>query len=279
MSENETAAAVPQTTAAAPLPDLSPPAAGGGGLLAIAERLANLPNPPIEVIERLLAQRRIEEDRAAERAFNASLSLAKGEVEPILKKHEVDFQSEKTGKRTKYKFEEFADIARVIDPVFGKHGLAYRFSIAQDGAKVSVTLILSHADGYSERMPPLTATVDAGGTSMNPLQALGSALTYLQRYSLRAGIGLASGRDDDARSLSIGGEKIDVQQMNELQAIIDETGSSPVMLMKLMGVEEMAAMTVEQWKRAKDVLGVRLAEKKAARKHASARNDDAPTGK
>ena len=271
MSDIESAAAVPQTADAAPLPGPAPQPTGSGGLLAIVERLANSPNPNVDVIERLLAMRQREEDRLAERAFNTALSQAKGEIEPVLKKHEVDFTSDKTSKRTKYKFEEMADVARVVDPVFARYGLAYRFSIAQDGAKVSVTCILSHADGYSERMPPLTGTVDVGGTSMNPLQALGSALTYLQRYSLRAAIGVAAGRDDDARSLSIGvSPPITPEQADELTALIREVNASEIVLLRLIGVDNILDMNVDQFTRAKENLNLRLAIKR--------KNPNAPAG-
>ena len=59
-----------------------PPSAAseGGGLLAMIERLATNPQLNVEVFDRLLAARREEEDRAAERAFNPAMSDAKGEL-------------------------------------------------------------------------------------------------------------------------------------------------------------------------------------------------------
>jgi ERF superfamily len=266
MSDNQPAAGVPYQSVAAPPSDPGPPssATGGGGLLVMIERLATNPQLNIEVFDRLLLARRQEEDRAAERAFNSAMSQAKGELEPILKRHEVDFQTAKG--RTRYKFEEFADIARAIDPVFQRHGLSYRFSVKQEGVKVAVSCILSHADGYSERMAPLEGTVDPGGTNMNPLQALGSALSYLQRYALRAAIGLAAGRDDDARGAGGTSPRISVEQANELQKLIDETGRSQATLLRLVGVDDVVDMTVDQFTRAKEVLDLAKAEK--ARKHA-----------
>ena len=80
-----------------------------------------------------------------------------------------------------------------------QHGLSYRFRISQKGDQVTVTCIVSHADGYSEETSPLESKVDPGSTGMSMVQALGSALTYLQRYSLRAAIGLAAGVDDDGK--------------------------------------------------------------------------------
>ena len=107
------------------------------------ERLASNPQLNIDVFDRLLAARREEENRAAERAFNAALSQAKGELQPVLKTRDVDFTG-KSGSRTKYKYESMADVARAVDPVFQKHGLSYRFSIDQTLDQVKVTCIVSH---------------------------------------------------------------------------------------------------------------------------------------
>jgi hypothetical protein len=272
MSDNPTTTAeVPYQTAVAPPPDGVPVPAvsGGGGLLAMIERLATRPDLNIDVFERLLAARRQEEDRVAERAFNSAMSLAKGELTPVLKTRDVDFQSSKPGAtRTKYKYETFADVARVVDPVFARHGLSYRFSVEQEGEQARVTCIVSHADGHSDRVK-LAGKVDPGSTGMSPVQALGSALTYLQRYSLRAAIGLAAGIDDDGRGA--GGTispRITIEQADELGRLFAETGRAPALVLKLIGVDAIPEMTVDQWTRAKDVLGV---AKTQGREHAASR--------
>jgi hypothetical protein len=265
MSDNQSAAEVPYQQAAAPPPEGVPPTiSGGGGLLAMIERLATKPDLNIDVFERLLAARRQEEDRAAERAFNAAISLAKGELQPVLKTNVVDFTG-KSGTRTKYKYEAFADVARAVDPVFARYGLSYRFSVQQTLDQVKVTCVISHADGYSERTS-LEGKVDPGSTGMSMVQALGSALTYLQRYSLRAAIGLAAGVDDDGRGAGGSSPKISASQAEELQRLIDETGRSQITLLRLVGVDEVEAMTVEQWTRAKEVLD--LAKEQQRRKNA-----------
>jgi hypothetical protein len=268
MSDNNepAAAGVPyQSVAVAPPSDQAPASdAGGGGLLAMIERLATKPDLNIDVFERLLAMRRQEEDRAAERAFNAAMSLAKGDLSPVLKTRAVDFTG-KSGTRTKYSYESFADVARVVDPVFSKHGLAYRFSVAQSGKQVTVACIVSHADGYSDQTK-LEGEVDPGSTGMSMVQALGSALTYLQRYSLRAAIGLAASVDDDGRAAGGTSPKITADQANDLQNLIDETGRSQTTLLKLIGVDEIAQMNLDQFNRAVEVLDLAKAEQR--RKHA-----------
>lgn len=260
MNDNELAPGhgpLPTGPGAAPPLDATSSVSSGGGLLAVIERLATSPNLNIDVFERLLNMRRQEEDRAAERAFNAAISLAKGELSPVLKTNTVDYSSAKG--RTRYKYESMADVARVVDPVFSKHGLAYRFSNAQTGDLLQVTCIVSHADGFSERTV-LQSKVDAGGTGMNAVQALGSALTYLQRYSLRAAIGLAAAIDDDGRGGG-GAPKITDEQRAELEKLFVEARSGVLPVLKLVGVEEIADMNVDQWKRAIEVLTVAKAER------------------
>jgi hypothetical protein len=277
MSDNQPTAEVPYQTAVAPPSEVISPSAtsGGGGpstssgqgLLAMIERLATNPALNIEVFDRLLAARRSEEDREAERAFNAAISHAKGDLSPVLKTRDVDFTSTK-GTRTRYKYEAFADVARVVDPVFSRHGLAYRFSIAQTLDQVKVTCVVSHADGFSDRTT-LEGKVDPGSTGMSMVQALGSALTYLQRYSLRAAIGLAAGVDDDGRGAGGASPRISNDQAAQLHALIEATGSPTVTLLHLVGVESVLDMNVDQWTRAKEVLDLRMTEQKA-RKNAPA---------
>jgi hypothetical protein len=233
------------------------------------ERLATRQDLNIDVFERLLAARRAEEDRAAERAFNAAMSEAKGELSPVIKTHAVDFTSTRTNTRTKYSYEQFADVARVVDPVFARHGLSYRFSVSQSADQVKVSCIVSHADGYSERTN-LEGKVDPGSTGMSTVQALGSALTYLQRYSLRAAIGLAAAVDDDGRGAGGASPRITVDQASDLQRLIDDSGRSQATLLRLVGVDEVAEMTVDQFNRAVEVLQLAKAEKR--------RKTDAPAG-
>ena len=263
MSDTPSAAGVPYQSVAAPLPEPVPPTAatGGGGLLVMIERLATNPALNVEVFDRLLLARRQEEDRAAERAFNLAMSVAKGELQPVLKTRDVDYPSKKEGGgRTKYKYESFADVAKVVDPVFAAHGLAYRFAVEQQGDMAKVTCIVSHSDGYSDRVR-LESKVDPGATGMSWVQALGTVLTYLQRYSLRAAIGLAAGIDDDGRSAGGTSPKISIEQANELQKLIDDTGRSQATLLKLVGVESVIDMNVDQYTRAKQVLDLAKAEK------------------
>jgi hypothetical protein len=202
------------------------PVSEGAAILSMIERAAKDPSVDIEKFERLMAMRERVEDRQSKQAFDNAVSLAKGEIGPIHKNRVVDFTSSKG--RTNYRHEDFAEVARVVDPVLKRFGLSYRFRSAQDGAKLSLTCILSHRDGYAEETT-LEAAKDESGNK-NAIQAVGSAATYLQRYTLKLALGLAaSEQDDDGRASGASGDDgpINADQYAELLRVADSVGATP----------------------------------------------------
>lgn len=149
----------------------------------------------IEVIGKLMDLQERWEKNLGRKAFDAALSDAKAEIPPIFKNRVVDFTSTKG--RTHYQHEDLGEIARTVDPILAKHGLSYRYRTHQDGSSVTVTCIVSHRDGHFEENT-LSAVRDESGNK-NSIQAVGSAITYLQRYTLKAALGLAASNDDDAK--------------------------------------------------------------------------------
>jgi hypothetical protein len=163
--------------------------------LAMIERAARDPSVDVDKFERLMLMKERVEANAARKAFNAAVAIAKGEIPPILKNREVDFTSQKG--RTNYRYEDFAGVAKVVDPVLNRHGLSYRFKSEQAGNKLRVTCILFHELGHSEETT-LEAVEDHSGNK-NGIQAIGSTSVYLQRYTLKLSLGLATTTDDDGK--------------------------------------------------------------------------------
>jgi hypothetical protein len=152
----------------------------------------------IEVIERLVSLHERAEEARARRSFSAAMSAAKAKIRPIIKTQRVDYAT-KAG-RTRYDYESLGDISDAVDPILSEHGLSYRYRSSQNGQRLAVTCILEHSDGYSE-----TTTLECAedqGSGKNAIQALGSAVTYLQRYTLKLALGLATAKDDDGRATS-----------------------------------------------------------------------------
>jgi hypothetical protein len=205
------------------------PIVGPTSLVATAEPSA--PVLPMQLIERALAQGSLElverflqlqeryEAAQARKAFEAAMAAARAELPVIIKTRD--------GANGSYKYEDMATIARAVDPVLARHGLSYRFRTKSDDKRLTVTCIVSHAAGYSEENS-LSAVVAPNSRLMSDIQAIGSAQTYLQRYTIKAALGLAAGRDDDA-AVSVtrpndngggDGELLSKEQMETLEAAL-----------------------------------------------------------
>lgn len=176
----------------------------------------------IATIERLAALAERFDAIQARKAFDDAISAAKAEIPPIVKTREVDFTSQKG--RTNYRHEDFAGIARVVDPILSKHGISYRHRSSQDGNKLRVTCVMSHRLGYSEETS-LEALEDHTGNK-NSIQAIGSSATYLQRYTLKLALGLSTTSDDDGAASNGIPKTIGLEEAETLTAKIEAAGGN-----------------------------------------------------
>lgn len=191
-----------------------------------------------ETLERLLALQERWEAGQARKAFDAAIAEAKAEI-PIVAKNATGHNSKR--------YADFAAYAAALKPILAKHGLSYRFRTDQSD-KIMVTCILSHRDGHSEESS-LSGPADASG-SKNAIQAIGSTLTYLQRYTLVQALGLAAGDDDDGKAGGIGDGAITEQQAARLRLLIEETGTAIDRFCSYMGVESIPEIPAGQYQRA-----------------------------
>jgi len=145
----------------------------------------------VATLERLAKLYESAETAQQKKEFNSALADAKKELKPITKDKAVG---------SMYKYETFAAIAEAVDPVLSEHGLFYTFPDGEgagDPTLVTVCCRLSHRNGYSVEATR-SAKPDVG-QNRNAVQAMGSTITYLQRYTLKAVLGLAVSNDSDAR--------------------------------------------------------------------------------
>ena len=208
----------------------------------------------VEALEKLLALQERWEAGQGRKAFDRAIADAKANLPTIIKNREVDFSTAKG--RTNYRHEDMAAIAKAVDPVLSKQGLSYRFRAQQDQRTLTVTCILSHRDGYSEETTLSAAADDSG--NKNHLQAIGSAATYLQRYTLKLALGLAASADDDSRA-SEGPALINAEQFTVLQGLLEETQSDEAKFAAFIGVDDLHQMNVKQF----DMAIAALRKKKA----------------
>ena len=210
-----------------------------------------------ETLEKLLALQERWEANQGRKAFDEAMSAAKAEIPVILKNRTVDFTSSKG--RTHYKHEDLAEIARTVNPILGKHGLSYRFRTSAAANEVSVTCIVSHRLGYFEENTLVGRPDDSG--NKNSLQQVGSTLTYLQRMTLKAALGLAAAEDDDACSSSNTGPSgpISEEQAAHIRKLADEVGADLAKFCTYFKIDAVPDLPASQYQRA-----VQSLEKKRA---------------
>jgi hypothetical protein len=200
-------------------------------------------------VKEMLAMSRQLAEEQARRAFDNALSEAKAEIPPIFKNRVVDFTSAKG--RTNYRHEDLGEIAKTVDPILARHGLSYRFRTEQEQSGVRVVCVVAHREGHSEENA-LTAPRDDSGNK-NSIQQIGSTITYLQRYTLKAALGLAATNDDDGKSAGTGGV-INEEQLAKLKSIAEEVGGDVPKLCKHFKVEALADLPASRFAEAVGIM-------------------------
>lgn len=200
----------------------------------------------IETIEKLMNLQERWEKNQARKSFDDAMASAKAEMPVIFKNREVDFTSAKG--RTHYRHEDMAGIAKIVDPILTKYGLSYRYRTSSPvNEPVTVVCIMSHRLGHSEETT-LTGPRDETGNKNN-LQAVGSTVTYLQRYTLKAALGLAVSSDDDSKTSD--NTAVTQEQADEIKALIVSVGADIgkfLTAFQIEKVEELAARRFEEAK-------------------------------
>lgn len=210
---------------------------------------AQASNSSIEQMSQLLELQMRWEENEARKAYNDAFSRFKEEQFQIFKDSTVDFTF--NGKRTYYKHTSLAHIVDTVVPLLAKHGLSHAWETTQKDGQIAVTCKVSHRDGHSESIT-LSGQPDTGA-GKNSIQAIGSTVTYLQRYTLMSILGLASSDvDDDGR---ISEERDPDKYLSEMQiaevfALITEVGADEQAFLDYLGYDSLADVPRTQYQRA-----------------------------
>lgn len=205
-------------------------------------------NADPQTLEKLLALQERWEANQGRKAFDEAMAAAKAEIPTIRKNRTVDFTSSKG--RTHYRHEDLAEIAATVNPILGKHGLSYRFKTTNaPNEPITVTCIITHRMGYFEETTLSGPRDDSG--NKNAIQQVGSTLTYLQRMTLKAALGLAASEDDDGRkSDDQQAETISKEEVAKVLALIEQTDTDIAKFCQYFGVEAVPDLTKGQLPRA-----------------------------
>ncbi len=92
----------------------------------------------------------------------------------------------------KSRYASLAEVLETVKAVAAKHRLAVHQPLDSEEGKVIVTTQLRHQDGSVFPLGRLSVKADG----LNA-QQIGSVVTFLRRYTLMSGVGIATDLDDD----------------------------------------------------------------------------------
>ena len=182
MGEESTEVVVPSTIEA----QSSEP----GAILALAVQQGADP----AIIEKMMDLKERWEANEAKKLYVKALTAFKQECPPVLPKDGVvDFKAGQG--RVQYRHATLGGIVTKITALMGEHGLSVSWSTGQEDGNVIVSCHITHEAGHCETVT-LSGPPDDSGNK-NRIQQVGSTVTYLQRYTLLASLGLATAEQDD----------------------------------------------------------------------------------
>lgn len=199
----------------------------------------------LDKLEKLLDLQVKWEANEAKKAYHRAMTAFKANPPEIIKDKQVAY------KEVKYKHASLANVTEQINSALSAHGLSASWQTQQDGA-VSVICKITHVLGHSEETK-LSAPADNSG-SKNSIQAIGSTITYLQRYTLLALTGLATYDQDDDGRASEEEECIDDGQRSTILDYVDNKNVDKKKLCKYLKIESIEKMPKSKYNQAVKVL-------------------------
>ena len=203
-------------------------------------RIAVEQNMDVEKLSKLMdLQERWEANDARKQYFDAFSSFQS--MVPAIKKSKEGHN---------YQYAPLGDIAQQIRPVLEQCQLSYRFDIQDSGDLISVTCVVSHRAGHQEKAV-MSGAPDKSG-SKNEIQARGSVVSYLQRYSLIAALGLTTcDADMDGRLSS---ETITSGQAQSIRARLEYTGGNMERFCHMLSIPTIETMPASKYAQADKAL-------------------------
>ena len=150
--------------------------------------LAIQKNVDLERLKTLMDLQERYDANEAKKAFTKAMTEFKKNPPKIIKDMLVQYQTEKG--ITAYTHASLGNVVGAITEGLSKHQMSVNWKTKQENGKIEVTCFLTHVQGHTESTS-LNASPDISGKK-NPIQAVGSASTYLKRYTLLDIVGLAT---------------------------------------------------------------------------------------
>ena len=203
----------------------------------------------LKQLEGLLTLQERWEANEAKKAYHKAMTQFKANPPTILKDKAVSFGQGKAA----YKHASLHNVCSEINKGLSQHGLSASWRVSQNG-DVSVACKITHELGHSEETM-LKAPSDTSG-SKNAIQAIGSTVTYLERYTLLALTGLATA-DQDTDAVEVGA-MVSEEQLATIIDLFAESKADESKFLTYMKVSSLDDIPASQYKKAISALKAKV---------------------
>lgn len=214
----------------------------------------------LDQLEKLLSLQERWEANEARKAYNKAIADFKLNPPKIDKDKKVGYTTAKG--KVGYSHASLYNVVDKITIELSKHGLSASWKTKQVEKTITVTCLITHMLGHSEETT-LSAEADDSGAK-NSIQALGSTITYLERYTLLAATGLATFDQDNDNKTQV--ETLDENKLKIIKDQLLEVGADEKSFLNYMRVESLEKILQSDYLKAKTALEAKKREKKAVSK-------------
>lgn len=209
----------------------------------------------LDQLDKLMQLQERWEANEARKAFVAAMAAFKSEPLRVIKSKQVSIPG-----GAKFSHATLADVVDAAVAGMGAHGLSHRWITSQTANEITVTCVVTHALGHSESTS-LTCKPDDSGKK-NAIQQVASAITYLERYTLQAALGIAASdmQEDDGRGTSQPVETLNDTQQAQLQDLIDSNGRDKAKFLQWAKVESLSDIPASWFEKCRALLSQRKPE-------------------
>ena len=196
-------------------------------LLAVMDKLANNPNLDADKIERLMnvfidGQRKME-TLTDERAFAHAMADFYKNPPRIIKNRLAEML--KDGRKLyEYNFADLDAYATAAQAALAERGITWSFPFSETNGIITVSCILRYGL-YAHTPTSMSSPADQTG-GKNGIQAKGSTLSYLERYTLCGATGLTAGMpDNDGKMIEAEQGSMEAGVAADFVSLIEGSGS------------------------------------------------------
>jgi hypothetical protein len=156
-----------------------------------ATQIAQLPVDKLDHLMRL--QERVRDDDAR-KSYNTAMSATQAYMGRI--------STDALNPQTRSRYATYGQLDKALRPIYSRHGFAVSFNTADSPLEqhVRVLATVTHSDGHERHFQadvPCDGKGAKGNDVMTKTHAVGSAMTYGQRYLLKLIFNVAIGENDD----------------------------------------------------------------------------------